>query len=222
MTTVALPPRADRTAYYAAARSWSDEATRQANGANRTAWTFAGLAALVAVAQTIALVLLQPLATPAVTAIEVERSAGPAQGRQPLTRGPLSASPDLIRTEIARYVARREGLDPATFALDHRAVALASSGPAREGYIADWRVGGPRHGAATVETRIVARVLGVTLTGPGAAVARFETVRCEGAAPCGPPSVGEVRLAFALSDAPMAPRDRLANPLGLIVTAYGG
>lgn len=220
MTAAALPQRTDRAAYYAAVEAWRAQDLRQSRNDRRTAWAFAGAAVLAAAAQTIALVLLQPLASPVVTAVEVERAAGPAQARQGLARGPLSADPALLQTEIARYVARRESLDPAAFALDHRAVALASSGAARSSYLADWRVGGPRHASATADTRIAARVRGVTITGPGAAVVRYETVRCDGASPCGAPSPGEARLSFALSDAPLAPRDRLGNPLGLVVTDY--
>lgn len=211
-----------RAAYYAAADAWRRDNGRQLRNGVRTAWLIAGFAVLAALAQTGALVALQPLASPAMVGVEIDRAAGPAQASQSLRRGALSVDPALLRSEIARYVARREGLDPATFALDHRAVALASSGSARAGFIADWAAGGPRHAGATVATRITARVTGVTLTGPGAALVRFETRRCEAQAPCGPAMTQETRLSFVLSDAPMAPRDRLANPLGLIVTTYGG
>jgi type IV secretion system protein VirB8 len=217
VTAASSSPRA---AWYAAAEAWRIETARQARDSVRTAWLIASLAVVAALAQTAALVALQPLASPSMIGVEIDRAAGPAQARQALRRGPLSVAPALLQSEIARYVACREGLDPVTFAFDHRAVVLASSGSARAGYISDWAVGGPRHAGATVATRIVARVTGVTLTGPGTAFVRYETRTCEGANPCGPPMAREAQLSFVLSDAPAAPRDRLGNPLGVIVTDY--
>lgn len=220
MTAAALPPRADRKAYYAAMDAWRTAELRHSLAGRRKAWLFAGAAVVVALAQTAALVLLQPLTSPVLIGVETERTAGPAQARQGLVRGPLSADPALLQTEIGRYVVRRESLDPATFAFDHRAVVLASAGEARSAYVAAWSRGGPRLADVDVATRIVARVTGVTITGPGAAVARYEAVRCQGVGPCAPSGGGEVRIAFALSEAPVGPRDRLANPLGLVVTEY--
>ncbi len=186
----------------------------------RAAWAAAGAATALVIAQAAGLMLLQPLATPAPVVMLAEGASGPAQATQRLVRGPLSASPALLQAEIARYVARRESLDPQSFAADFRATALASAGPARESYLAAWGKGGGALATVTTETRITARVLAVEIVEPGAALADVAITRQDGAAPLLGPTQRRVRLAFTVSDRALAPRDRLANPLGLIVSAY--
>lgn len=186
----------------------------------RAAWAAAAGASVLVIAQCVGLILLQPLATPAPVVMLAEGASGPAQAAQRLAQGPLSSSPALLQAEIARYIARRESLDPQSFAADFRATALASSSAARESYLAAWGKGGGALGSVTTETRITARVLAVEIIEPGVALADVAVTRQDGAGPAPGPTQRRVRLSFAVSDRALSPRDRLANPLGLIVSTY--
>jgi type IV secretory pathway component VirB8 len=183
-------------------------------------WAAAAAATALVIAQSAGLMLLQPLAAPAPVVIPAEGAAGPAQAAQTLAPGPLSVSPMMLQAELARYVARRESLDPERFAQDFRATALASSGAARESFLAAWGPGGAALSGVTTQTRITAQVAAVQILAPGAALAEVHVARQDGAGPPAGPRVMRVRLAFGVSDQPLAPRDRLSNPLGLIVSAY--
>lgn len=209
-------------AYFSAAQAWWYNEQRDALAGLRLSWIFAGLAVLVALVLWFALAALQPLRLPVPVLVEVERDGGGAQPMQRLAAGPLAESPILIAAEIARYVTTRESLDPKTFALDYRAVGIASVGTARTSYESDWRNGPPggRIGSETNTTRIRTTIAGVTLMGPDTARIVLQTERRDGEAAWGAAQTRTVQVRFQLSDRPLAPRDRLTNPLGLTVSEY--
>jgi type IV secretion system protein VirB8 len=183
-------------------------------------WTVAIAAASVAAIQATGLALLFPLATPAPLVAQADGLIGPAQNRQRLEHSALSRSPLMVRAELARYVARREGLSPLRLAADHRAVALASSGEARTAYLAEWAPDGPRTRGATRDTRIAISVTSVTLTSPTTAEVRFEARRTDADQEFAGSTQGVAQMTFGFDERALTPLDRLFNPLGLVVQRY--
>ena len=215
-------PREKLDDYYAAAESWSDERVRAENRSRRIAWIVAGIAALIAVLEAIALVALVPLKREVPYTLMVDRQTGFVQALQPLTSERISGDAALTRSFLVQYVIARESFDADTLQSNYRKVGLWSAGEARDRYVAMMRsgnpasplVGLPRGATVDVEIRSVSSIAANT------AMVRFTTIRTDPGGRAQEAQDWVATLRYRYTDAGMSEADRLINPLGFQVVRY--
>lgn len=207
---------------YARAAVWYAQVYGTLRASRTAAWVAAAAAAAVALLLALALALLGPLKTGAPYAVPVDGLRGEAETVRALAPGPLTSSPGMAESHLARYVAARE-----SFATDDvldawTTVAAWSAPPVLDGYRAQiartgtntpWTLYPPG-------TALEASVRSVSLLSPGTALVRYDTVRRDPAATTGERQGWQATVAYRWSDAPMRSADRHANPLGFTVTSW--
>jgi type IV secretion system protein VirB8 len=208
--------------YYAAAESWSDDRARAEARSRRVAWIVAGIAAVIALLEAIALVALIPLKREVPYTLMVDRQTGYVQALQPLESERLTADAALTRSFLVQYVIARESFDADTLQSNYQKVGLFSAGEARERYLAQMRssnpasplVGLPRNAAIDVEVRSVSSIAADT------AMVRFTTIRTDPGGRSREAQNHVATIRYRYTDAEMSAADRLINPLGFQVVRY--
>jgi type IV secretion system protein VirB8 len=208
--------------YYAAADSWSGDRVRAESRSRKIAWTAAGIAALVAVLEAIALVALIPLKREVPYTLMVDRQTGYVEALRPLESERLTADAALTRSFLVQYVIARESFDAATLQSNYRKVGLWSAGEARERYLAQLRSGNPANPLAGLPrgASIDVQVRSVSSIAANTVMVRFTTIRTDpgGRAQEAQNQVATIRYRY--TDAEMSAADRLINPLGFQVIRY--
>ena len=216
-----IPPSPERRAYYADAASWSEDVHAGLRASRTRAWWFAGAAALIAVFEALALVMLLPLKTIIPYTILVDRQTGTAQLARGITLGPMSQNAALVQSALAQYVIARETLDSVDIAANYRKVGLWSAETARTDYLGQMdrkNPASPLNGATTA-TEIAVTIKSITQMSPTTALIRFATNRREGDGPITQTDMVAV-VQFAFTGGPLSFEDRMLNPLGFQVTHY--
>ena len=118
--------------YYRDAESWAEDRNAGLERSSRTAWWVAGGAAIIALLEAIALVLLVPLKTVEPYTLLVDRQTGYVQALKPLSRETIAPDAALVRSFLVQYVIAREGFafDLATRATGRPAASTATSATA--------------------------------------------------------------------------------------------
>jgi len=208
--------------YYAAAESWSADRVRAENRSRRIAWIVAGVAALVAVLEAIALVALIPLKREVPYTLMVDKETGFVQALRPFQNEAITADAALTRSFLVQYVMARESFDSDSLQENYRKVGLWSAGEARDRYIAAMSASNPASPLASLprRTTIDVTVRSVNSLSSTTALVRFSTTQTD---PGGRPQVAQnwaAVVTFHFSAAGMSEQDRLTNPLGFQVTRY--
>lgn len=192
------------------------------HSSRRTAWIVATAAAVVALCEALALVILMPLKRVEPYTLMVDRQTGYVQLLKPLETQLVSSNTALTQSFLVQYVIAREGFDIDSVQNDYRKVAAWSSGAARTDYLAQMPASSPaspllRFPRSTV---IDVAVKSVTPLANNAALVRFETRRHDaGQQPgSGQPWVAVIRYSY--TNKPMTAGDRFINPLGFQVLRY--
>jgi len=209
-------------AYYAEAASWNRDRVQSMRSSHRLAWGIAGAAALIAVLEAIALVLLTPLKTVEPYTLMVDRTTGYVQALKPLDQATVSPDAALTQSFLVQYVIGREGFDVASVNANYRKVALFSADAAKTSYLQQMQVSNPE-GPLTLYPRttiIDARVKSVSPLGPNTALVRFDTTRSDAGAQPKPIGSWVAVVRYRYSTAPMSVEDRFVNPLGFQVVSY--
>jgi type IV secretion system protein VirB8 len=186
------------------------------------AWLIAGAAALIAILEALALVLLTPLKTVEPYTLMVDRTTGYVQALKPLDKATISPDAALTQSYLVQYVIAREGFDVATLNSSYRKVALFSADSARSTYLQKMQVSNPES-PLTLYPRssiVDVRVKSVSPIGANAALVRFDTVRSDPGVQPRPASAWVAVVRYRYSTAPMSLDDRFINPLGFQVTSY--
>lgn len=216
------PSREALTAYYSEAGSWASDQISALRRSRRVAWIVAGAAAVVAVSEAIALMLVMPLKTVVPYTLMVDRTTGFVQELKPLDPGKTTPDQALIQSMLVQYVIAREDFDVATIRTNYRKVGLWSADRARSDYLAQMQASNPDSPLAlyprssTVETRIKS----VSPMDARSALVRFETVRRDQNGVDHPAQAWVAILQYQFSGEPMSTDDRFLNPLGFQVVAY--
>lgn len=209
-------------AYYDQAESWSKDRLQALRTSQRIAWWVAGGAALIAVLEAGALILLTPLKTVEPYTLLVDRTTGYVQALKPLDPGKIAPDTALTQSFLVQYVIAREGFDLATVNANYRKVALFSADRARSSYLSQMQVSNPMSPLVALPrgTTIDARVKSISPVGKDVALVRFEIIRTDpnGQAQPAQPWIATVR--YRWSGEPMKLEDRFVNPLGFQVTSY--
>jgi len=211
----------DTQSYYANPSSWAQSEAEGARRARNRAWMVAGAAALVAVAEALALVSLVPLKSTSVVPVLVDRQTGFVQVLNKDGTQTLRADTALTRSMLAQYVAAREGFDITTLSHDYRRVMLWSGGQARTEYAALMPAENPQSPLKVYpRTALVAvNIESVSDLGPHTALVRFTTTRMDQGGGSALNYYAAV-ITYQFSDQPLRVEDRLINPLGFQVTRY--
>lgn len=208
--------------YYAEAASWNRDRVQSMRRSHRLAWSLLAGAALIALLEAIALVLLMPLKTVEPYTLMVDRTTGYVQALKPLDQATVTPDAALTQSFLVQYVIAREGFDMATLNANYRKVALLSADAARTSYLQQMQVANPESPLLLYPrtTVVDTRVKSVSPLGPNTALVRFETVRSDAGAEPKPLGSWVAVVRYRYSTAPMSVDDRFVNPLGFQVVSY--
>jgi type IV secretion system protein VirB8 len=208
--------------YYRDAQSWSADLETANEKSRKIAWIVAAAAALIAIMEALALILLVPLKTTVPYTLLVDKQTGFVQPLSPAGNQVVTADEALVRSFLAQYVVSREGFDIGTLRGDYRKVALWSSGEARRRYIAEMQASNPASPLASLPRQSIVdvEVRSISSISDDTAMVRFSATRTDpgGLRQTEQPFVAVVKYRF--SSAPMSAADRLVNPLGFQVLRY--
>lgn len=209
-------------AYYADAASWNQDRLKAIRSSQRVAWWVAGAAALVAVLEAGALILLMPLKTVQPYTLMVDRTTGYVQALKPLDPARIAPDTALTQSFLVQYVIAREGFDVATVNANYRKVALFSGGRARSSYLSQMQVSNPQSPLVTLPrgTVVDTKIKSISPVGKDVALVRFDTVRTGPNGQVQAPRQWIAVIRYRWSGEPMKLEDRFVNPLGFQVTSY--
>jgi type IV secretion system protein VirB8 len=208
--------------YYREAESWSHDRIELQRRALRFARIAAAVAALIAVMEALALVVLLPLKRDVPYTLLVDRETGYVEAVRPLEDSKLTADAALTRSFLVQYVTARESFDIDSLQDDYRKVGLLSADRARSEYVSLMSSTNPLSPLASLPRRatIAVQIRSVSSLAPDRAMVRFSTVRTD---PGGQPQLAQhwvALIGFRYSGANMTAADRLINPLGFQVISY--
>ena len=211
-----------REAYYEAAGSWARDREDALRASRRVAWTVAGAAAVIAVFEATALVLLIPLKTVEPYTLMVDRNTGYVQALKPLDAQKIAPDTALTQSFLVQYVIARESFDVDALQANYRKVALWSADTARSDYIASVQFSNPGSPLARLprSTTVETRVKSVSPLGGNAALVRFDTLRRDGGGQPLPLRSWVAVIRYRFSTEPLQQSDRYLNPLGFQVVRY--
>lgn len=209
-------------AYYREAGSWASDKIVGLQKSRRIAWIMAGVAAVVAVAEACALLMLMPLKTVVPYTLMVDRTTGFVQTLKPLEPGQVTPDKALIQSMLVQYVIARESFDMATLQVDYRKIGLWSAEQARADYLTLMQASNldspltryPR--TSVIETRVKS----VSPLDDRSALIRFETVRRDAGGAYYPPLHWVAIVEYRFTGELLSAEDRFINPLGFQVLKY--
>lgn len=209
-------------AYYAEAASWNQDRVQAMRSSQKVAWWIAGAAAIIALLEAVALVLLTPLKTVEPYTLMVDRTTGYVQALKPLEQSKIAPDAALTQSFLVQYVIAREGFDMATLNANYRKVALFSADKARSSYLQTMQVGNPQSPLFLYprNTVLEVQVKSVSPVGPDAALVRFDTLRNDAGAQPQLRNSWVAVVRYRYSGEPMKAEDRFVNPLGFQVVGY--
>lgn len=209
-------------AYYVEADSWAHDRVDALQVSRRTAWRVAFGAALIAILEAIALVVLMPLKTVEPYTLLVDRQTGFVQALRPIDVERIAPDRALTQSFLVQYVIARESFDIDALQDNYRKVALWSSGQARTQYVSAAQISNPESPLARYprSTIVETRVKSVSPVGGDVAMVRFETRRRDAGGQLGPVSAWVAVIRYRYTGEPMSIEDRFVNPLGFQVVRY--
>lgn len=211
-----------REAYFREASTWAQDQNAALRASRRIAWIVAGILAIVAICQALALLFLTPLKTVEPYTLMVDKQTGFVQALQPLEPARVAGDTALTQSFLVQYVIARESFDINALQANYRKVALWSADSARSRYIAAMQPGfsdSPlnRYPRSTL---IETQVKSVTPMGQGAAMVRYDTRRIDQGGQAQPLGSWVAVIRYRFSGEPMRVEDRYVNPLGFQVIRY--
>jgi len=214
--------RKDRDAYYRAAQSWGGDREASLLSSRRVAWIVAAVAAVIALVEGVALVVLMPLKTVVPYTLLVDRQTGYVQALKPLQANTIAPDAALTQSFLVQYVIARESYDITTVQNDYRKVALFSEGGAKSDYLAAIAATNPVSPLNRLPrtTTIEARVKSVSSLRANTALVRFDTIRHDATGASTPAQPWVAVISYRYAGEPASLADRTVNPLGFAVTRY--
>lgn len=209
-------------AYYREGDSWAGDRQAELARSRRVAWIVGGVAAVVALFEAVALIVLMPLKTVVPYTLMVDRNTGFVEALAPLDGDKVSPDRALTQSFLVQYVIARESFDADALQSNFRKTSLWSVDQARREYIAGVQASNPASPLARLprSTVIETRVKSISPLSTNSALVRFETQRRDAGGQPQPwqPWVSVIRYRF--SGEPMQREDRFVNPLGFQVLRY--
>lgn len=209
--------------YYKDAESWSADREAALRKSRSIAWKVAAGAAVIALLQALALLLLVPLKKEVPHLLLVDRHTGFVQPLDPLDPDKLTADWSLTQSFLAQYVSARESYEIDSVQLNYRKVALWSGEKARSDYLALMQPSSPQSPLVRYSRDAIVETLvkSVSPIGRNTAMVRFDTqVRSAGQNLPNSSAAWVAIIRYRYTGEPMALEDRLVNPLGFQVVRY--
>ncbi|WP_447726005.1 virB8 family protein [Sphingomonas koreensis] len=211
-----------RESYFREASSWAQDQNTSLRASRRMAWIVAGILAIVAVCQALALIFLTPLKTVEPYTLMVDKQTGYVQALQPLEPARITGDAALTQSFLVQYVIARESFDLGSLQANYRKIALWSVDSARSRYVAAMQPSFPdsplnRYPRSTI---VETDVKSVTPLGQGVAMVRYDTRRTDQGGQSQPLGSWVAVIRYRFSGEPMRVEDRYVNPLGFQVTRY--
>ena len=204
------------------ADSWAKSVTDDLERSNRRAWLVAIIAALIALLEALALVLLVPLKTVEPYTLLVDRQTGNIETLAPLNAQVVTPDDALTRSMVVQYVIARESFTSETIQDDFRKVSLWSAPKVGEQYrqaISETNSNSPLAYLPSGST-IRTEVKSLSLLREGRYQVRYLTQAMSAQGRASAPQHWIAIVDFAFSGAQMSEADRYVNPLGFQVTFY--
>jgi type IV secretion system protein VirB8 len=216
------PTREKLDAYYREAGSWAQDRQEALQASRRIAWIVAGAAAVIALLEAIALIVLTPLKTVVPYTLLVDRQTGFVQALKPLDADKIAPDTALTQSFLVQYVIARESFDVDSLQTNYRKVALWSAEKARTEYLASVQGTSPesplrRYPRTTV---IETRIKSVSSLGRNVALVRFDTGRRDAGGQYTPIGAWVAIIRYRFTTEPLSAEDRFVNPLGFQVVRY--
>ncbi len=204
------------------ADSWSESVTADLERSSKRAWIVAIIAAVIALAEAIALVFLIPLKTVEPYTLLVDRQTGNVEALAPLDAQVVAPDTALTRSFLVQYVIARESFSLDALQDDYRKVSLWSQGTTRRQYQNVMDANSPLSPLAYLPRGATIRteVKSVSSLAEGRALVRFVTTRQDAGARPQEAQHWAAIIGYEFSGAQMSEADRLINPLGFQVTSY--
>lgn len=206
--------------YFERARRFDQDRLLNAYRSTRTAWTVAGVSAVLAACSALAVAALAPLKTIEPFVIRVDNSTGIVDVVSALTSEAGRYDEAVTKFFAARYVRAREGYVASEAEDNFKTASLLSTQPEQARFAAIYRGGNPESPQNFYGRAATARITvkAISLISNTVASVRYLRTVTKGE---------EVRtthwvatLTFAYVNAPMSTTDRLVNPLGFVVSEY--
>lgn len=211
-----------RAAYFAEAASWAQDTYGAQRRSQRLAWTVAGVGAVIALLEAIALVFLMPLKTVEPYVVTVDKQTGYVEAPRAVQPGPMSQNEAVTQSFLANYVLSRETFDATDLREAYRRVQLWSGGNERSAYLRFMAADNPSSPVKLYPSTTIVKttIKSVSLLSPTTALVRFQTERLDAGAAVGLVLAWNAAISFQYSGSPLRMEDRLINPLGFQVTRY--
>lgn len=208
--------------YYRDAETWAGDREQATASSRKIAWIIAAAAAVIAVLEAIALVMLLPLKTVVPYTLLVDRQTGYVQALKPLERETIAPDTALVRSFVAQYVIARESFDIDSLRDTYRKVALWSAGEARSRYLSSMQASNPASPLAALPRRslIEVQIRSVSSLNTDTALVRFSVIRTDPGGQPQPAQPFAAVIKYRFSGDAMTAEDRLLNPLGFQVERY--
>jgi type IV secretion system protein VirB8 len=126
------PNESSEEAYFRAATGWDLDRMSILQRAERRAWLFSVLFAIVAAASVVAIVLMLPLKTVEPFVIRVDNATGIVDVVNSLRTSKNTYEESISKYFLSRYIRAKEGYNPATFNLAYSEAGYLSSATMRD------------------------------------------------------------------------------------------
>ncbi len=202
--------------------SWATSVTDDLERSNRRAWTVAIIAAIIALLEAVALVLLIPLKEVEPYTLLVDRHTGNVEALAPLDAQAVAPDTALTRSFLVQYVIARESFTADGLQDDYRRVSLWSDNIVEQQYARAMEATNPASPLAYLPRggTIRTEVKSVSTLSEGRAMVRFATTRTDAGASAQQAQHWVAVIGYAFTGAEMSEADRYINPLGFQVTSY--
>ena len=209
-------------AYYREAGSWAADQIGTLRLSRRVAWIVAAVAAVIAIVEGLALIVLMPLKTTVPYTLMVDRTTGFVQALKPLDPAQITPDRALVQSMLVQYVIAREGFDMGSLQADYGKVGLWSAGTARTEYLALMQASNTSSplNLYPASTLVETRVKSVSPLNSSSALVRFETIRRDEGGQPHSACLGLRLSSIDSQESPWPRKTRFLNPLGFQVTGY--
>lgn len=206
--------------YFSEAVRWENDVIRLVKRSRTIAWIIAVISAALAGMAMACLVLLLPLKSFEPYVIEVDKTTGFLEIKQPLAEGDLTQNEAITRMNVVRFLKAREIYDPTSVKENFDLAQLLSTGQAASDLLNLYSPSNPENPVTRFgsDTKIALKIKSMQIPNSSTAIIRFSTRRI--GQDTGPEAHWVSLLHFHYSKAPMPNEWRFENPLGFQVLDY--
>ncbi|WP_336294026.1 virB8 family protein [Bartonella sp. CB169] len=211
----------DLEQYIAEARLFDQDRMMRAHRITRVSLLIAGIAVIVAVMSSLAVITLVPLKTVEPFVIRVDNSTGIVEVVEALKEGPTNVDEAITRYFAAKYVRAREGFTVEEVQNNFQTVSLLSSSEEQERFAQWYSARNPQSPQILYEHATVTTFIkSISFISQNVAQVRYYKTIRDNNTNKEFISHWVATLTFEYINAPISIQNRLVNPLGFMVSEY--